>query len=119
MFCTSIALRIVLGLWGNSASTASTGELLGTERVQNPVRIPPAVFWGGAVITMLTLLTVTTVMGSVGQCLVFVGFCCTVRCRTCLVDFTGKIHVIYGIVIYGFPRECNLLIHLIQAGSVI
>ena len=79
---------LVLGLWGNSASTASTGELLGTERVQNPMHTTSAVFLSG---------TVITVIGSDEQCLVLVGFCCTARCRTCLVDFTGKIHVIYGV----------------------
>ena len=54
-------------VWENSASTASTGELLGTERVQDPVRTPPAVFLGGAVITVLT------VMGSVWCLLGFVA----------------------------------------------
>ena len=55
-------LYTVLGLWGNSASTASTSELLGTERVQNPMHTTPAVFLSGTVITMLT------VTGSDEQC---------------------------------------------------
>ena len=53
---------VVLGLWENSASTANTGELLGTERVQNPMHTTPAVFLSGTVITVLT------VIGSDEQC---------------------------------------------------
>ena len=54
--------HLVLGPLENGASTASTGELLGTEMVQNPMHTTSAVFLSGTVITVLT------VIGSDEQC---------------------------------------------------
>ena len=68
---------IVLGPLENGASTASTGELLGTEMVQNPMHTTSAVFLSGTMITVLTLAS--SYVGVFGQFVLIKRMCSNCR----------------------------------------